>query len=98
MKVNQIKTGHSINGKEVIAIELINTKGSLVKIFNYGAIINQFIITNAKGQKQDIVLGFDNFEGYISEAYLNNYPYFGTIIGRYATRIKNGTFKIGSQS
>ncbi len=97
MKINQIKTGHIINGKEVIAVELINNKGSLVKIFNYGTIIDQFIVTNAKGEKQDIVLGFDDFTGYISEEYLANYPYFGAIIGRYANRIKDGKFEIDDQ-
>lgn len=94
MKINQIKTGHIINGKEVIAVELINDKGSLVKIFNYGTIIQQFIVTNTKGEKQDIVLGFDTFEQYVSKAYLANYPYLGAIIGRYANRIKDGRFEI----
>ena len=97
MKVNQTKTGHIINGKEVIAVELINNKGNLVKIFNYGTIINKFVVTNSKGEKQDIVLGFDDFEGYISDDYLSTYPYFGAVIGRYANRIKNGTFEIDSQ-
>ncbi|MFI5453120.1 aldose epimerase family protein [Pedobacter sp. UC225_61] len=94
MKVKQINTGNFIDKKEVIAVELSNDKGSLVKIFNYGTIINQFIVKNAKGEQQDIVLGFDKFEDYISPAYLSNYPYFGAIIGRYANRIKNGQFNI----
>ena len=97
MEVHQIKTGHVINGKEIIAIELINNKGSLVKIFNYGTIINKFIVTNAKDEKQDIVLGFDDFSGYISENYLANYPYFGAIIGRYANRIKDAKFELSQQ-
>lgn len=97
MKINQIKTGHIINGKEVIAVELINNKGSLVKIFNYGTIINKFIVNNAKGEKQDIVLGFDDFIGYVSEDYLASYPYFGAVIGRYANRIKDGKFEIDHQ-
>lgn len=94
MIVKQINTGHFIEEKEVISIELINDKGTLVSIFNYGTIINKFIIKNAKGVEQDIVLGFDDFEGYISEDYLKNYPYFGAIIGRYANRIKDGKFEV----
>jgi aldose 1-epimerase len=94
MKVKQINTGIFIDKKEVIAVELNNAKGSLVKIFNYGTIINKFIVTNAKGEKQDIVLGFDEFEGYISSDYLTNYPYLGAIIGRYANRLKGGKFEI----
>lgn len=94
MNAKQINTGKFIHDKEVIAIELTNDKGTYVKIFNYGTIINKFIVTNAHGVQQDIVLGFDDFEGYISEQYLTNYPYLGAIIGRYANRIKNGEFNI----
>lgn len=94
MKANQIHTGIFIDEKEVIAIELTNSKGTYVKLFNYGTIINKFVATNAHGEQQDIVLGFDEFEGYIGETYQANYPYFGAIIGRYANRIKNGKFAI----
>ena len=94
MIVKQINTGHFIDKKEVISVELTNDKGTLVNIFNYGTIINKFIVENAKGEKQDIVLGFDTFEQYVSEDYLANYPYFGAIIGRYANRIKGGKFEV----
>ena len=94
MIVKQINTGHFIDKKEVISVELTNEKGTLVSIYNYGTIINKFIIENAKGERQDIVLGFDNFEQYVSEEYLANYPYLGAIIGRYANRIKDGKFEV----
>ncbi len=98
MKANQISTGKFVNDKEVIAVELSNTKGTYVKIFNYGTIINKFVVKNAKGEDQDIVLGFDDFDGYISKEYLSNYPYFGSIVGRYANRIKGGEFTIDGTS
>lgn len=95
MEVKQITTGIFVDKKEVIAVELTNNKGSYIKLFNYGTIINQFIVKNSKGIAQDIVLGFDKFEDYISPAYRVNYPYFGAIIGRYANRIKGGKFSTG---
>ena len=94
MEVKQISTGIFVDKKEVIAVELRNDRGSYVKIFNYGTIINQFVVKNSKGEAQDIVLGFDKFEDYISAAYLKNYPYLGAIIGRYANRIKDGKFTL----
>lgn len=94
MEVIQESTGHFIDGKEVLAITLLNDKGSFVKIFNYGTIINQFVVKNVHGDLQDIVLGFDDFSGYISDDYLANYPFFGATIGRYANRIKGGNFSI----
>lgn len=94
MKKTLIKTGKFIDEKEVLAIELTNNQGTYVKIYNYGAILNKFVVTNKHGQKQDIVLGFDDVDQYISEDYLANYPYLGAVIGRYANRVKNGRFNI----
>lgn len=94
MKVKQINTGIIVDKKEIIEIELTNEKGTLVKIFNYGTIINKFTVKNAKGENQDIVLGFDTFEQYLSDDYLAKYPYLGAIIGRYANRIKDGKFEV----
>lgn len=94
MNTNQINTGNFIDGKEVIEVELTNDKGSYIKIFNYGTIINQFIVINSKGEMQDIVLGFDKFEDYLNADYLANYAYLGAIIGRYANRIKDGEFEV----
>lgn len=98
MKANLIKTGHVIDGKQIFAIELINNQGTYVKIYNYGAIISNFIMVNAQGEKQDIVLGFDDFSGYLSEDYLTDYPYLGAVIGRYANRIKDGKFSIAGKT
>ncbi|CAM4352289.1 aldose 1-epimerase [Pedobacter westerhofensis] len=95
MRENQISTGKIIDGKEVFAVELTNTRGSKVKIYNYGAIVSSFIVKNAHGEDQDIVLGFDDIDGYLNEDYLSEYPYLGAVIGRYANRIKDGKFQIG---
>ena len=98
MSVQQIPTGKIIDGEEVIAIELTNSKGTYVKIFNYGAIISKFVVKNAKGEMQDIVLGFDTIEAYLNPAYLASYPYLGAVVGRYANRIKNGRFTIDGET
>ena len=97
MSVQQTSTGKFIDDEEIFALELTNSKGTYVKIFNYGAIINKFIVQNAKGEMQDIVLGFDTLEQYLDPEYLKNYPYFGAVIGRYANRIKDGRFSIGDE-
>lgn len=95
MKENQISTGRFIDDKEIFAVELTNSLGSKVKIYNYGAIVSEFIVKNAIGEKQDIVLGFDDIDGYLNEDYLtNDYPYLGVIVGRYSNRIKDGKYSI----
>src|SRR5688572_25101869 len=82
------------SGEEVYLFTLRNEKGTEVSITNYGAIITSFRIRQADGNFNDIVLGFERVEDYLSEEYLAGYPYFGAAIGRYANRIKNGEFDI----
>jgi aldose 1-epimerase len=98
MRENQISTGKIIGGKEIFAIELVNIHGTRVKIYNYGGIISEFVIKNARGEEQDLVLGFDNIEGYLGEGYLADYPYLGVVVGRYSNRIKDGKFSVDGVS
>ena len=81
-------------GEDIYLFTLNNIKGTEVCITNYGAIITSLKIPQQGGKINDIVLGFDKLEDYLSEKYLANYPYFGAVIGRYVNRIKNGTFSI----
>lgn len=81
-------------GEGIYLFTLRNTKGTEVCITNYGAIITSFKILQKNGIVNDIVLGFDNIEDYLSPAYHSQYPYFGAAIGRYGNRIKNGQFNI----
>ncbi|HKZ66280.1 MAG TPA: aldose epimerase family protein [Chitinophagaceae bacterium] len=82
------------SGEDIYLFTLSNTKGTEVCITNYGAIITSFKIKQADGDSNDIVLGFDKVEDYLSEEYLAGYPYFGAAIGRYANRIKDAEFSI----
>jgi aldose 1-epimerase len=85
------------SGKDVILFTLSNDKETIVSITNYGAIITSFKVLNPDGSINDIVLGFENVEDYISKNYLDNYPYFGCAVGRYGNRIGNASFKIDGQ-
>ena len=61
---------------------------------NYGGIILSLRVPDREGTLEDIVLGFDDYEKYRSDAYLSAAPYFGAIIGRYANRINRGCFQL----
>lgn len=98
MSVKQIATGVFVDDEEIIEVVLSNNKGSFVSILNYGTIIKQFVIRNAAGSFQDIVLGFDDVASYISSNYLANYPYFGAVIGRYANRIQDAQFTLSGHT
>ena len=85
------------SGKEVNEFILSNDKGTIVSITNYGAIITSFKILQNNGSVNDIVLGFEKVEEYISKNYQETYPYFGCAVGRYGKRIKNAVFEIDGQ-
>ncbi len=94
MSLNKKYCFQHSNGEDIYLFTLRNTAGTEVCITNYGAIITSFKVKMKDGFFNDIVLGFDNVEDYLSENYLKQYPYFGAACGRYANRIKNGRFSI----
>jgi aldose 1-epimerase len=83
----------SVNSTEVDLYTLVNKNGASVKITTYGGIVTALSVKDNKGQFGDIVLGFDNVQGYIDHVG----PYFGAIIGRYANRIANAKFMLNEK-
>jgi aldose 1-epimerase len=81
--------GKTSDGHEVFLYTLRNTSGMEVKITNYGGTITSIKVKDRHGKFGDVVLGFENLDGYLSKT---NKSYFGAIIGRYANRIAHGTF------
>ncbi|KAG0253208.1 hypothetical protein BG011_006491 [Mortierella polycephala] len=62
-------------------------------ILTYGATLTHLVCPDRWNQSQDVVLGFDHWQDYLAQAQpgaLN--PYFGSIIGRTASRIGNASF------
>jgi aldose 1-epimerase len=85
------------SGEDIYLFTLSNDKGTEVIITNYGAIITSFKIKDKNEQWNDIVHGFDKVEEYWSSEYLEQYPWFGCAVGRYANRIKDSVFSIGEK-
>ncbi|KDR83600.1 hypothetical protein GALMADRAFT_235867 [Galerina marginata CBS 339.88] len=74
-------------------IHLVAPDGSARAAFiPFGATTTNFWVKDKNGVFRDIILGFDNHTLYQSDA--DGHPYFGPIVGRYANRIRNGTFTI----
>jgi aldose 1-epimerase len=84
-------------GKSVKVFELSHTSGLRAVISNYGCILMKLQVPDKMGAYRDVVLGFDKIENYWDEKYLQSYPYFGAIIGRYANRIKGASFVLDGQ-
>lgn len=86
--------GNARRGEKVFLYTLRNDNGVTIKITNYGGIVTSIETPDKNGQKANIVLGFKSFQDYISDFYIENCPYFGCIVGRFANRIAKGKFTI----
>lgn len=77
------------DGREIDRYTLRNHQGMEVDIINYGAIITSIRVADRNKAPGDVVLGFDNLEGY-----LDDQPYLGALIGRVCNRIGKARFEI----
>lgn len=81
--------GKLVDGTEVFSYLLKNAKGMEAKIITYGAAVVSLTAPDRKGKFADVVLGYDNIEGYVADK-----TFFGAIVGRYGNRIGKGKFKL----
>lgn len=76
-------------GDSTALYTLTNAKGMEVCVTNFGGRIVSIAVPDREGNFHDVVLGFDSIAAYYPE---NNASDFGAAIGRYANRIKGGSF------
>ncbi|PKG24617.1 aldose epimerase family protein [Niallia nealsonii] len=88
MKIEERVFG-TIKNRPVIEYTLLNENGLSVSCLNYGCIITKIMAPDKDGKIENIVLGFDSLEDYIES------PYFGSIVGRVAGRIRGAQFAVG---
>ena len=86
--------GTTHEGTPVQIYTLRNANGCEARITNYGGIIVSLKVPDRHGKLDDVVLGFDRLEDYLSPEYLKKCPFFGAMIGRYGNRIAKGTFSL----
>ncbi|MER2041441.1 aldose epimerase family protein [Desemzia incerta] len=84
MDVHKKLYGHH-NGQEVFEYVLTNQKGHVFRCINYGAVVTGIEVADKFGNVENIVLGFDRLEDYVTDS-----PYFGALVGRVAGRIADG--------
>jgi len=68
------------------------------RIITYGGIVVSLEVPDRNGKSGDVVLGFDDLDGYVSN---NNdskgSSFFGAVIGRYANRIAHASFTLNGR-
>jgi aldose 1-epimerase len=63
-------------------------------IATYGGLVFSMKTPDRNGKVADVVLGFDDLDGYVANFNGPSNAFFGAIIGRYANRIARGTFTL----
>jgi aldose 1-epimerase len=89
MHIQRRLFGHTVNQEPVNLFTLSNNHGLEIKITNYGGTVVSILAPDRDGNFGEVTLGFDNLEQYI-----DNSPYFGCLVGRYANRIAKGKFML----
>jgi aldose 1-epimerase len=64
------------------------------RIATYGGIVVSLKVPDRNGKPADVVLGFDNLDGYVANFNGPSDAFFGALIGRYANRIAHGSFTL----
>ncbi|WP_419698036.1 aldose epimerase family protein [Mucilaginibacter sp. NFX135] len=73
------------NGQQIFIYQLTNSNGVKVSLTNFGAAIQSLSVPDHAGNMADVVLGYDDLQGYIDDQF-----YIGTVVGRFANRIAGG--------
>ncbi len=88
-RIEQQIFGMTREGQPVHKIILKNKNKIRISIINFGAILASVSTPDADGEPGCIALGFNSLTDYE-----NDHPYLGATVGRFANRIKDGTFTL----
>jgi aldose 1-epimerase len=87
--------GTTPDGVAVEEYTLTNASGMEVKIITWGGTITSVKVPDRDGNFENVTLGWPDLDTYTAK---EGGPYFGNITGRYANRIRRGTFVIDGEA
>lgn len=79
-----------LENTDVKLFTITNSNGLIAKLTNFGAILVSLFVPDKNGNLDDVVLGFDSLDKYLT----NNICYFGSTVGRNSNRVKNASFML----
>ncbi|AGH49658.1 aldose epimerase family protein [Sphingomonas fennica] len=68
--------------------------GIAFSVATYGATLSSILAPGHEVPREEVILGFDHLDGYLSPAYRRANPYFGSTVGRYANRIRGARLPV----
>ena len=93
VKITKRLFGNLEDGTPVHCWTISEKDGVEAEVLDYGATIRTLVVPDQSGNPVDVVLGYDNLEGYLS-----NRGYLGATIGRFGNRIGKGTFELNGKT
>ncbi len=81
--------GMTKDGKQASLFVLENKNHMKVSMTDFGATLVQVLVPDDNGQLHDVVLGYDDVNGYEEGTY-----FFGATVGRIANRIQGASFEL----
>lgn len=95
----------SVGGKPVRLWTLSNSNGMIVKITNYGGVVQSIWVPSKSAGVANVALGFPSLGDYVNDFQHQPWPapggsgdtYFGAAIGRYANRIADHSFTLNGK-
>ncbi|XP_070697126.1 galactose mutarotase [Pempheris klunzingeri] len=78
-----------VSGQGSVDLWVLQSSQLRVEILTLGAIIRSVCSRGKDGRLEDVVLGYDDLEGYLSDK-----RYLGAVVGRVANRISRGRFVV----
>jgi aldose 1-epimerase len=79
--------GVTPDGTPVDRYTLTSASGVMITVLSYGGVIQSIFAPDRRGMLADVALGYDTLD-----EYLVDHSHFGSIVGRYANRIRGGRF------
>lgn len=77
--------------------KITNKNGIEINLTNYGATLLSLYVPTKNG-KIDVVLGFHSIDEYIKAFEIGASPYFNSVVGRFAGRIKKAQFQLNGKT
>jgi len=84
--------GKAPDGRSVELYTLTNSHGMEARIMTWGAGLVSLKVPDAQGHLGDVVLGFDDLDGYLQHDF-----FAGKVVGRYANRIGQARFTLDAK-
>ena len=81
--------GTTAEGRDVERFTLKSTSGITITVLSFGGAIQSIVVPDRDGAPADVTLGYDTLAEYERDK-----SYLGSLVGRYANRIRAGRFSL----